>query len=305
VADPNWLLSSAAQSAAALVAIVGGFLVSRVIGISAERDAASTRLYDLTGRLEQVKVRQVDVVNQLRDHDFEDWFEEVEGPVMESKGAATPEALFDFHAPDPWTVDDFAPALRNRLAEYRQAFERLGPEVRRREDFSAICTRLGLDAHNRASRIWEYVHFSLQTDLGPDFEEPYGLHLPIIPADSTARNAALEGQRAARRNDLVNQRSETSYQVRDLESQIDQTSRFLGSFIVPPDVWRGFRVLVYFSIVGIVWPLSLMALQVDKVSAVIRGATVTLFVSGLGALAIYLGGLIRRAERKPQRQSSP
>jgi hypothetical protein len=36
--DPNWLLSTTAQSAAALVAIVGGFLVSRVVGLQSTRD---------------------------------------------------------------------------------------------------------------------------------------------------------------------------------------------------------------------------------------------------------------------------
>jgi hypothetical protein len=47
--DPNWLLSSAAQSAAALVAIVGGFLAARVIAFNSERDAAIRR-NTITGR---------------------------------------------------------------------------------------------------------------------------------------------------------------------------------------------------------------------------------------------------------------
>jgi hypothetical protein len=47
--DPNWLLSSAAQSAAALVAIVGGFLAARVIAFNSDRDAA-VRRSSITGR---------------------------------------------------------------------------------------------------------------------------------------------------------------------------------------------------------------------------------------------------------------
>jgi hypothetical protein len=42
MSDPNWLLSTAAQSAAALIAIIGGFLVSRVVAISSEK-AGRTR----------------------------------------------------------------------------------------------------------------------------------------------------------------------------------------------------------------------------------------------------------------------
>jgi len=47
--DPNWLLSSAAQSAAALVAIVGGFLAARVIAYNSDR-GATVRRDSITGR---------------------------------------------------------------------------------------------------------------------------------------------------------------------------------------------------------------------------------------------------------------
>jgi hypothetical protein len=36
--EPNWLLSTTTQSSAALVAIVGGFLLSRVLALAAERN---------------------------------------------------------------------------------------------------------------------------------------------------------------------------------------------------------------------------------------------------------------------------
>jgi hypothetical protein len=54
--DPNWLLSSAAQSAAALVAIVGGFLAARVIAYNSDRDAAVRR-------------------NNITDRDLRGWME--------------------------------------------------------------------------------------------------------------------------------------------------------------------------------------------------------------------------------------
>ena len=37
--DPNWLLSTTAQSTAALVGIIGGFLLSRVVAIISEKSA--------------------------------------------------------------------------------------------------------------------------------------------------------------------------------------------------------------------------------------------------------------------------
>jgi hypothetical protein len=49
--DPNWLLSSVAQSAAALVAIIGGFLVSRLVSLAVERNRLLERQRDLANRL--------------------------------------------------------------------------------------------------------------------------------------------------------------------------------------------------------------------------------------------------------------
>lgn len=53
--DPNWLLSSTAQSAAALVAIVGGFLAGRLLALSADKSAAERRLRTTSVALESAE----------------------------------------------------------------------------------------------------------------------------------------------------------------------------------------------------------------------------------------------------------
>ena len=52
VMNPNWLLATMAQSAAALVAIVGGFLVSRVVTLSSERQGLEQRGRELEQRMQ-------------------------------------------------------------------------------------------------------------------------------------------------------------------------------------------------------------------------------------------------------------
>src|SRR5262249_53680566 len=73
--EPNWLLSTAAQSAAALVAIVGGFLVSRVIAISTDRQGLDRRLRELQERL-ALKRSQLEEVYVERFAVTVEWFEE-------------------------------------------------------------------------------------------------------------------------------------------------------------------------------------------------------------------------------------
>lgn len=55
--DPNPLLSTTASAAAALVAIVGGLLVSRVISLATERSGLQQRLADLQARLRATESR--------------------------------------------------------------------------------------------------------------------------------------------------------------------------------------------------------------------------------------------------------
>jgi hypothetical protein len=67
-ADPNWLLSSAAQSAAALVAIVGGFLAARVIAFNSDRDAA-VRRSSITGR----DLRAAEKLEETAKAELDEW----------------------------------------------------------------------------------------------------------------------------------------------------------------------------------------------------------------------------------------
>ncbi|GAB3630651.1 hypothetical protein GCM10027421_00040 [Microbacterium shaanxiense] len=64
-ADVNWLLSSIAQGSAAMIAVVGGLLVSRYVGLHAEQEAARRRVSDVdarhTGATQRAKAAQTDL----------------------------------------------------------------------------------------------------------------------------------------------------------------------------------------------------------------------------------------------------
>ena len=63
--DPNPLLTTTATATAALVAIVGGLLVSRVINLAAERSGLEQRLTDLKARLTSAQTRSDDFEERL------------------------------------------------------------------------------------------------------------------------------------------------------------------------------------------------------------------------------------------------
>lgn len=53
--DPNWLPSTLAQATAALVAIIGGFLVSRLIGMASARSGLDERAATLRGQIKALR----------------------------------------------------------------------------------------------------------------------------------------------------------------------------------------------------------------------------------------------------------
>jgi hypothetical protein len=74
--DPDWLLSSTAQSAAVLVAIVGGFLVSRLVTLSAECGAIIQRR-QRQDRVRQIKQAEYNEIHADRLWVSREWFVDI------------------------------------------------------------------------------------------------------------------------------------------------------------------------------------------------------------------------------------
>ena len=58
ISDPNWLYSTIAQSSAAIVAIVGGFITARVLMLGSEKRNLKHQLADKKTRLEALKKQE-------------------------------------------------------------------------------------------------------------------------------------------------------------------------------------------------------------------------------------------------------
>src|SRR5205085_1660535 len=87
--DPNWLLSSTAQSAAALVAIVGGFLVSRVITLSTERQGLERRLRAAEVERVHARRRLDEASGELLDEDIDSFLGAITDELIERRGELT------------------------------------------------------------------------------------------------------------------------------------------------------------------------------------------------------------------------
>jgi hypothetical protein len=57
--DPSWLYSTIAQSSAAIVAIIGGFITSTVLSLSAQKNSLKNQLKDNKTTLEEYKTKNI------------------------------------------------------------------------------------------------------------------------------------------------------------------------------------------------------------------------------------------------------
>lgn len=97
--DPNWLFSTTAQSAAALVAIVGGFLVSRVLGLNTERERLLRKYRELRSRA-QILGFSYQRLHEERLAVSKEWFLEAHlGKIFDSRGQVSAAELLDDRIP--------------------------------------------------------------------------------------------------------------------------------------------------------------------------------------------------------------
>lgn len=73
--DSNWLLSTTDQSTAALVAIIGGFLISRAIAFSSEKSSLSKNFYKIETLLAVAKKDLEIAIDEAIEGTFK-WFTE-------------------------------------------------------------------------------------------------------------------------------------------------------------------------------------------------------------------------------------
>jgi len=212
--DPNWLLSSTAQSAAALVAIIGGFLAARVLAFNSDKEATGRRLRSTASALESA----------------------------EREEAAASAAL-------------------TRFEEEQEA------ELKRREEEAV--------------------------------EQSRGGGIPIGVWSGAASIISVSEQQEGR--DLAERKTAAASRVQQLEAEREQVERELASLRVPSDLDRGFRVLLFFALTGVVFPIVLMATQPDEVSLLMRALVVIGFVAGLVGLAGFIGSVIATARGRRRR----
>lgn len=284
IVDPNWLLSSTAQSAAAMVAIIGGFLVSRLVTLSAERNTILQRLEDLRSR-RTIKTIEHEEVHDARFAVSKSWFVERHlRNLVDDRGGADPESLLDTITVGS-SRDEMRPVAEHLVATIHSAFEAIEATYVGNSIPPATASELRQDGLSIAAEdyeIFERVARSLNEQRTPRKSWETGLMAPNFPLASVKPAVVYQRQdaRVTRETDL---RSE----LRFIDKEIDLTSERLAGFTKPKGIAGAVLALTYLALAGIVFPIVLMAVRPVPDNFVSRVVVVLAFASGLVVLLCY------------------
>ena len=144
MADPNWLLATMAQSAAAMVAVIGGFLVSRVITLPAERRGLDRRVREIRERAGDKKSILEKVRQNRQDISWDLFLDLAAEESAKARGNVSAERLAEDHwvrgVPDFNEMVEMSTELNEKMREACRRIERLKP---RPSDPSPSLTNLG------------------------------------------------------------------------------------------------------------------------------------------------------------------
>lgn len=291
--DPNWLLSTTAQSAAALVAIVGGFLVSRVVGLQSTREGLLRQRRELSNQRAQVAAELQEVQTTRYQRDIEEFRDECLAVVVKRRGDVTPEELLSEFVPRVSTREQLQGAAEALIDEVKKAWTEIAqvwPDSQLNAPNLSWLRSQGVEIPKSSEAVYEAVAYQVEElrrkNLASPFASVASSFPHITPQIEQHRDLALESE-----SQMLQSR------IQALDAQLDLVHAELLRIGRPRGVGMGIGVLSYLAVGSVILPIVMLASRPVPDSLLARRLIVVLFASGLVALLGYLIRAIRSLGR--------
>lgn len=288
--DLNILISTIITSTAALVAIIGGFLVSRVITLAGEKHSIERRLKEIDNELKIKKEMLDNIENIIFEDDVNEFIKEYcEELIIEEKSLKEilrEDDYYEFNEEDLKPYVEELISIRDRLIEMMERSEDLPVKFK---DF----------IHNNDFQIddrkdwYELVYKILRKERLGKRSQYLSLTDPLI-IDSEFRvfNAQIYRDRIKNRDQLRDE-------VKFLTISKNEQQKILDDYNKTSGLWSGLAVLIYACIVGIAYPSLLLPypegiFDDEKTKYLL----IALFFSALFAIFTYLAISLYKLTRR-------
>jgi len=296
--DPEWLPSTIVQSSAALVAIIGGLLVARLVGMTAERRSIRTRLEELNDLITSDEIYYRDLVAERFDWDLSDFIDSAVIAYFPDRLMTARDLVSEVSSDAALEQRrEFARIFFDWIAENEPRIEALFDDGAR---YSEDLRRRGLDVEPKFEPVAEALLSGLDPPT-PTFIGGLNVSIPTIPLGPLDPAGRIV---TSQRWDALNRDIERT--DRKLQERIRERDRLIVrvSELTPHGVRGSLLTLGGVVLAGIAFPIVVMALRPPDLSPGLRWAMVAAFLVSVGVVAIHTYSLAVSRDQPSEAESS-
>lgn len=245
------LISTIVTSTAALIAIIGGFLVSRVITLSSEQNGIKRKLRELSNEINAKKDSLIQVTEYIIS---EDAFDFISDNVEELSVDELP--LSEIHKNDRYTALTLE-QLEPYIEKYHLIFNEILMHMKEFElipsDFDDFKKQLTTELSQKEKLDWYELAYDFIYESLPKKKSNNPFHIDISSL-TTVQNKVRPINHYYHNQIKIKEQLEKELVV--LELQKIEQNKILMEYGKPSGVWSGLIVLIYSGIVGIAYPVT-------------------------------------------------
>ena len=282
------LLATLAQSSAAIVAIIGGFLVSRLVALSSERQGLRRLLREAQERLALLEEAYKSAYEYRLENSKSTFYEFVIDDLVGAEGQKSDlDGLTEENIPRGSTFEEmrgYADELNERvILAFKSVANKLRPGDDRRVSLEDLQAR-GLALAERDEELYEMVIAHLAEKM-PQKRGPFGsIDIPFVGFPTPGWRHEIDARRL---DESVRDELELKGQITASRKEVQRLEDELRVLGKPVGVVSAIWVLGLLSVLGIVFPVIVLAAQPKTLSLLMKSLLVGSFVVGLVGVLCY------------------
>jgi hypothetical protein len=289
--DEGSLLATLAQSSAAVVAIVGGFLVSRLVQLSSEREGLRRQLVRAQDELRNV-VGAYDEAHDYRlansQRDFRDWV--IDDLIKATPATLDRDALLTDKIPRGSSPEEMAPYLDDLIDEVTQVKAAVMKYVRRDDVDTLRLDELrerGLQVPEAQQDIYYGVVDAVTEQLSRPPSYSFLRAAPRLALGNIV-SPVIRSTELRRLDESIRDEQDLRSRRTMLEAEVTRVTHEIDAIGRPAGVTAAIVILAIYSVLGIVAPVVVMGLGLKTLPGWLEWLLVSLFVLGLAAVLGYI-----------------
>ncbi|MER6936708.1 hypothetical protein ABTX24_18675 [Nocardioides sp. NPDC127514] len=307
--DVNALMTALAQASAALIAIVGGLLVSRYVTLHAEQQGAQRRLDDIDRRLTASKEDRIQAIRDLDVHLVDDLLEDERAyeEILRHSTEATVQDVLDALDHDGSKLNqdvlgERLTALQHEIRRASTSMFGLVPQATQHDSWSKFRRKHEIEVGHKGAWEWVYDRICAEKTEAAH-EEAVRAALPAHGRQSRQRilrqiSAAAQVQipqyrfpstyDRTRKERLLARRNEADAEVRALSHERELVQETYDATKQPEGFNLALQVLSLLAVLGMGLPVAVMAIPLTGLPTWSRALVVLGVALGVGMLLRYL-----------------